>query len=176
MYNKGLTFLEIVISLFILAIALVGFLQIFNTALDSSRRSTQEIIATNLARGLLAEIMSKHFEDPESETGSFGIEAGETRHETPAFDDVDDYDGYQDGPPSTTAPLTVGGGLMDGGGSPPRPNYSDFTRNVIVENVDKDLNPATKGSTAYKHITVTVSGPYVKDIIIDAVKVNLPAP
>jgi hypothetical protein len=169
---KGLTFLEVVFALFILTVALLGFSQIFNTAQQSSGRANHEIIASNLAGGLMAEIMSKNFTDPET-PGSFGSEEGTNRYD---FDDVDDYDDWSESPPKT-AGKPAGGGYLDMDGTSGTPNYSNYSRTVIVKfgkiqgndivDVD-DIEP-----TDYKKVTVTVSGPYGKDISIIELKTNL---
>lgn len=175
MNNKGFTFLEILISLSILTIALLGFFQIFNTALNSSYRATQEMIATNLARGLMAEIMSKNFADSLDPTpAALGPDGTESRHGGVgnAFDDVDDYNNCTDGPP----PYTIGGLPMNGTAG--MPNYSGFTRSVTVQYCEADdatdsIIPRGSGYQDHYHklITVTVSGPYVsRGITIDEVK------
>lgn len=158
--------MEIVISLSLFAVAIVGFLQIFNTALDSHYRATQEIITTNLARGLMAEIMSKNFVEPGSADPppALGPDPGELDRND--FDDVDDYHGFSESPP-----YTVGALPMDGTGA--TANYSDFTRSVTVEYLDENLQP-DPGATDYKKVTVTVSGPYVRDISLVEVKVRQP--
>ncbi|MFH1777102.1 MAG: hypothetical protein ABH952_06050 [Candidatus Omnitrophota bacterium] len=169
-FSKGLTFLEIIIALSLFTIALLGIFQMFNMALNAGYRATQETIATNLARGLMNEIMSKNFEDPMEPGTDIGPNTEEITRSH--FDDVDDYHGLTESPP-----VTVGGADMDGTGEPPLPDYSDFTRNVTVVycNIDGANNIVVSGSpTNYKQIKVTVSGPYTRDILIDAVKARVP--
>ena len=168
MKNKGLTFLEIVIGIALISITMAGLFQMLQMALNSSYRATQEMIATNLARGLMAEIMSKEFEDPELAAGSFGTEeSGRQGGIGDTFDDVDDYDDFSESPPKY-----MNGTTMDGTGG--TPNYSGFGRNVIVRNVDSGLvNGAADGTTDYKEVSVTASGPYVRDISIIEIKVNI---
>ena len=94
MYNKkALTLLEIVISLSIIAIVFVGIATAFGVVMNGLKKSNLELIATNLARGLMAEIMAKRFDEnfvqPWSTT--LGPDGGEMRFGTPAYDDVDDY-------------------------------------------------------------------------------------
>ncbi len=173
-FTKGLTFLEIVISLSIFAVALVGLLQIVNTALNSSYRAGQEIIGTNIASGLLAEIMSKNFVDPDNPTNPLGpdpLVPTETRNGgVNAFDDVDDYNGYTESPP-----LTEDNRVMDG--TEDLPNCAKFTRSVTVTYCDiSGTNDITDvvGPTNYKHIKVTVIGPYLRSVIIHGVKEQAP--
>jgi len=174
--NRGLTFIEILISLIIFTVAMLGFSQIFKVALDTQHRAAQEIIATNLARGLMAEIMAKNFTDPEEgETGALGPNGSETRG---TFDDVDDYNGYTESPPRTL------GGLPLDGSTEGRPDYSAFRRSVSVVYCSRSEPPspftytcpvAVPPLTDYKRATVTVSCPYVIDTIIDELKTK-PAP
>ena len=116
---KGFTFLEVVIALFLFAIIMVGFAERAQVALDANSRSREEIIAANLKRSLMAEIMVKNFAEP-------GTEGGESRFSTTnPFDDVNDYNGM-----SETPPRTIGNVLLDGTGG--RPNYSGFRWSVSV--------------------------------------------
>lgn len=164
MNNKGLTFLEIIIALSVFSFALVGYFQIFRTALDGNNRATQEITAVNLARGLMAEIMSKNFEEP-GQPDSFGREEGNNRYE---FDDVDDYDTWSESPPVTVG---IPGLPMDG--TAETPDYSKFTRSVeviycIIDGGNNFIPDA--GPTEFKQITVTVSGPYLREVNIVGIK------
>lgn len=172
--------MEIIISFLILTVAMLGYSQIYRASLDSSYRATREIIATNVARAFMAEIMSKNFEEPGSgdPPPALGPDGTETRFGSNgnAYDDVDDYDYFESNPENP--PVTVAGDPMDGTGG--TPNYSDFSRSVSVKYVDL-LPDGTyvddpPGNTDYKKVTVTVSGPYVKDIIIDEVKAKPSAP
>lgn len=153
--------MEIVIALSILSVALLGFFQMFNTAVDSSYRATQENIAINLGRGLIAEIMSKNFADPQQPNNPLGLDTGEVALARNTFDDVDDYNGYSDGPP-----VAVGGAAMDG------PNYSRFSRSVSVVCCDiSGINIVNVACPShYKRIMVTVSGPYVSNMSIEEIK------
>jgi type II secretory pathway pseudopilin PulG len=171
--NKGLTFLEIIVAFFIFSVTMVGFFQIFNTALDSSYRASRKIIAINLARGLMAEVMTKDFVEPGSgdPPPALGPDGTETRFGSSGsvYDDVDDYDGLIETPPRTIDNLA-----MDGTAG--TPDYSDFSRSVSVVYIDEvgGTFQQVAGPTDYKQITVTVSGPYLSDTNIDEVKVNLP--
>jgi len=166
--KRGFSLLEVVIGLSLVAITMAGVFQILQIALNSSYRATQEMIAINLARGLMAEIMSKEFEEPGG-GGGFGPE-GETRHGDPAYDDVDDYigdgTGFLESPP-----YYINGTPMDGTGG--TPNYSGFSRNVMVRYVESDLISHTGAVSDYKEVNVTVSGPYVRDISIVEFKIKI---
>ncbi|MCX5704384.1 MAG: hypothetical protein NT066_07860, partial [Candidatus Omnitrophica bacterium] len=61
--KKAISFLEIIISLSLISIAILGTWQVLEVGMMSVYKTNQEIIATNLARGLMAEIMAKRFDD-----------------------------------------------------------------------------------------------------------------
>jgi len=165
---KGFTFIEIVFALFILAVVLVGYSQIFSTATNASGRANHEFIATNLAAGLMAEIMARDFMEPGSDPDSINTEEAASRY---LFDDVDDYDGWMESPPKTIG-NPGSGGYLDMDGTQGTPNYSSFTRSVAVtfSRIDGNDIVVDAGPTEYKHVTVTVSSPFGKDVSIVELK------
>ena len=137
-------------------------------------RASQEIVATSLARGLLAEIISKNFSDPQYPADtSLGPNSGNTTMETRQgavgdnFDDVDDYNGTTEAPPKT-----VSGTVMNGMAG--TPEYSLFSRNASVKYVNFLIdgtyveNPGS--ATDYKKATVDVSVPSGKTHTIYEIK------
>jgi len=163
----ALTFLEIVISLSLVAIVFVGLAQIFQVGMMSVYKTNQEIIATDLARSLMAEIMSKIFYDPQDHNNTaLGINTGETSGNKLTFDDVDDYNGYIESPPRT-----INGSAMDGTAG--TPNYSAFTRSVVVQYVDENMS-WTASPTDYKKVEVTVTAPGRPNVVLTEVKVYQP--
>jgi len=161
-YNQGLTFLEVVIALSLFAVAIVGYLQIVDVALKSCYRASQELIAANLARGLMAEIIGKKFAE-EKNSQDMGPDAGETDRWT-GFDDVDDYDGWCEAPPQT-----LDGSRMDG--TTTAPNYSKFSRGATVVFVRQDFSE-TSDYSPYKKVTVWASGPQAGNVTIVEIKTN----
>jgi len=145
---KGLTFLEVMIALFLFTIVLTGFAQRAWVALDANRRSTDEIIATNLRKALMAEIMSKKFADPDGGT-YIGPDPGasspfETRFNTilaDRFDDVDDYN--ETGQPTPVAPVAISGLPLNGAAG--TPDYSGYRWNVTVINGYNQCQPTHTG-------------------------------
>ena len=177
---KGLTFLEVVIALFLFTIVLTGFAQRAWVALDANRRSTEEIIATNLRRALMAEIMVKNCTDPQ------GVDdPGESRFGGTVdtyYDDVYDYNNYNS--TADGAPRTINNTLLNGSGG--RPNYAGFSWNVTVINGTDQCQPVHTGvgcdifnaSPTYlgwgecKQVTVTVITPRGRDINESQWKIN----
>ena len=170
-FKKGLSFLELIIALSIISVGLVGLIQASNTALELYYRTSRQIIATNLAKSLLAEIISRDFVDPDDPTNTIlGPNMGSSQMETRCgsagnvFDDVDDYNGTSENPPRT-----VNGTVMNGTAG--TPDYSYFTRNATViyvnflaDNTYDETQPQTP--TDYKKITATATVSKVKNISV----------
>ncbi|MCG3131621.1 MAG: hypothetical protein FLDDKLPJ_02425 [Phycisphaerae bacterium] len=99
--------------------------------------------AMDLASDLLAEILTRAFEDPELAPGSFGAGAGEVSRKD--YEDVDDYHGWVESPPQN-----LDGTVMTG--------YPNYRREVRVWNVQlSDMKTvASNGSTPVKVIEVRV--------------------
>jgi type II secretory pathway pseudopilin PulG len=180
--GAGFTFLEIALSLLILTVGALSMLQCVNVAMDANYRAQQEVIANNLAGALMNEIMSKFFEETINDN-SIGVEDETAFQRTAAggfsFDDVDDYNGYNDGPARTIAPIMIDNNFMDGNLG--RPNYQGFSRSVTVNFVEAlDLIPAGgDGILEYydrfvffptKRIIVTVNGPGVVNFQSEGIK------
>ena len=162
--NQGLSFLELLIALMIFSIAILGIFEIFPVALNAQLKASQEIIATNLARALMAEIMAKDFVDPDEGGTTIGLNANEFINVRTTLDDIDDYHLWNETPPKNLNNLGMDG--TDG-----RPDYSDFTRSVsVVFCVVSGTITCPGAGTDYKQVTVTVTGPFVRDIVLSQIK------
>ena len=91
--NQGLSLIEVMVSLLIISIGIVGFGMAIPMQKDSVGAMQEERIALLLAKQMMEEIQSKAYEDPRpnSAIGSFGREENAPRIN---FDDIDDYDGW----------------------------------------------------------------------------------
>ena len=144
---SGFTIVEAVLTIVIVAVMLVAAL---NTAGSSARgrlvRASQHV-GPLLARGLLAEVLQARDEDPQG-SPVFGPESSESGASRAAFDDVDDYNGWTDSPPT----------YKDGTGVP---NAGGWTRQAAVSYVDpaNPGGPAAGTDTGLKRITVTATAP-----------------
>ena len=146
--NKGLTLVEVLVSLVIVTIGILGFWMAMPVGKGNVATMMEERTAIFLAKELMEEVQSKAYEEPDS-PGSFGREEFGPRVN---LDDVDDYDDWEENPPQYGD-----GNLLNGSGG--RPDYSNFRRAVTVENVDNNdySNTQTDGITDSKRITVIVS-------------------
>lgn len=104
----GATLVELVVAILIISISLGGVLLVFSQNITRSvdPQLTQQAIA--IAEAYLEEILLKPLDDPGGgETG--GAESGESRS---VYDDVQDYDGLNEQPPSDQAGIAWSG--LDG--------------------------------------------------------------
>ena len=159
-YN-GFTYAEILMAIIVLAVAIVPLMGQFYIGFQGNKTGKDVTIASNLASGLMDEIRSKAFEDPDSNR-KFGPEPDETDANTNRMqlDDVDDYNGFTETPPKT-----IDGQVMNGTGG--QPDFSIFRYGAVVESVEPDPpsngwklynnTQATSLKANYKRVTVTVS-------------------
>lgn len=167
--QQGVTLIELVVVIVILAIALYGVTTSLSGALSRSADVVPQTRALALAQSYLDEILAKRFDEHSVPRGippcisnctdeaDFGPDGGETSRDE--FDDVDDYDGLDEGFEQASA-------LQDAEGNN-RSGYDEFRVRVAVrylelggggveENLTAELNDLTDAQDA-KLITVTVS-------------------
>ena len=141
--SGGFTLVEAVVCTLIVGVMLVGAV----STIGASRRAGQGIsdraTARVLASDLLAEIVTKAYAEPGG--GAMGADAGEQSLSRATFDDVDDYNNYEESPPKDLAGNAI-------------PGCEKWSRRVRVELVDP-ANPDQTSAieTGTKRITVTVS-------------------
>ena len=141
--KAGFSLVELVVLIIVASLAVTPIVMLLYNTLSYGTTVRAQTAATSLATGLMEEILSKSFEDPQGGAGSFGTEEGPRA----SYDDVDDYDGLNLTPPQDSQ----GNSLTD---------YSGFRTRVTVENVaaaSPDGSAETDGSTNFKRATVTVS-------------------
>lgn len=87
--QRGFSFIELVISLVLISIAVTGVLVAYTTTVSGSADPQVRLQAIAVAESYLEEILSRPFNDPD------GIEPEASRA---SFDDVDDYNGLNEEP------------------------------------------------------------------------------
>ncbi len=160
MNKQGVSLVELLVAVAILAIGIIPLLRVIMYGLETGNRAGKMTIATNLARDLAEEMRTQAFSE-EFVYGSsecpinlvykkspdnpqcFGLDSGESvatagnGGRIAVFDDVDDYDGWCRGRdcPGSYQPLeTYDGSRYNGSeGYPP---YFGFTRTAQVRNLD----------------------------------------
>jgi MSHA pilin protein MshD len=134
------TLIELVISIVIISIGLVGVLLAFNRTISTSADPMIQQQAISIGQAYIEEIIGKAYSDPD------GAETGETGRTD--WDDVSDYNGLSDaGARSQIDPTTSIAGLA---------RY----------NVTVAIATATLGGAPAKLITVTVSHPDLERPIV----------
>ncbi|MDX1491614.1 MAG: prepilin-type N-terminal cleavage/methylation domain-containing protein [Pseudohongiellaceae bacterium] len=174
-YHKGLTLVEMIVAIIILAVALVGITRSITTGLSNSGNIIVETQAVALAQSYLDEILGKRFDDASSPRGippcrtnctdevDFGPELPED--ERIEFDDVDDYHDLDEGWEQLTP-------LQDAEGND-REGYDNFRVHVTVRYLDLGVGEPEEGlgvdgddlenEQDAKLITVTVFHPTNED-------------
>lgn len=87
--QRGVTFVELVVSIVIIGIAVTALLLAYSTTVSKSADPMIRTQALSVAEAYLDEILSKHFTDPD------GIDGEGARS---LYDDVDDYNGLSGTP------------------------------------------------------------------------------
>jgi MSHA pilin protein MshD len=85
--QRGVTLIELILSMVIISIAVTGVLSVMNLTVKNSADPVVEHQAIAIAEAYLEEILLQAYTDPN------GTNAGETRS---SFDNVDDYNGLSD--------------------------------------------------------------------------------
>lgn len=90
---RGFTLAEALLAAVILALAVTAMTMPFTAAAANEVVETRRTLAAALAQEMMEEILVKPFEDPQG-GGGVGPEVGEAARA--GFDNVDDYDGYNE--------------------------------------------------------------------------------
>src|SRR5262249_18715974 len=85
--RRGLSYVEVVMSLMIISIAVASSLQAFGSYAVGRRAFEERAVAIELANQLMAEINRLPFSDP-SGGNTIGIDSGESASDRSTFDDI----------------------------------------------------------------------------------------
>ena len=129
--QHGATLIELILSMVIIGIALVGIFSVINLTARHSADPVVNFQAIAIAESYMDEILLQSYDDPD------GSETGETRA---SYDDVSDYNGLND-----VGAHNQQGALIS--------NLSRYTVAVVVS-----AAAALTGGVSAKKISVTVSG------------------
>ncbi len=141
---RGMALIEVVVSMIVLSVMLVAALNAVGASRVGQLWNADHVRGLALASDLMAEILDKSYADPNEIPVLFGPEASELLAGRTAYDDVDDYAGYQESPPKDRT-----GAAMSG--------LSGWKREVDVQLVAlADLTKTSALDVGYKRVTVTV--------------------
>lgn len=157
MKNRAFTYIEVLLSVAILGFVLIPLLSQFYTGFQGNIVAELVTQSIDLADDLMEEIKSKRFDENELpaepvDPAAMGIDDGEISNDRGTFDDVDDYNNWQQSPPQS-----IDGTALN--------NFSAFGRSVFVEYITisgADWISSTV-TTYYKKITVIVTHPKIND-------------
>jgi prepilin-type N-terminal cleavage/methylation domain-containing protein len=96
--RRGLSLIEVVASTMIVGLMAVAALNSLGAATQSAESIGNRAVALGLADELMAEILQSSYSDP-TQTPLLGRESGESATPRSGFDDVDDYNGWNQSPP-----------------------------------------------------------------------------
>lgn len=148
-FQRGMTLVEMVISIVLMSIAITAVLSAFSTSMGRSSDALWKNKSLKLAQLYLDEILSKKYD---SNTPLGGIPApspASVSCDVPAgggnralFDDVDDFNGVDDNPPQLVSGVLA--------------NYSGYRVQVAVTCAGTEVGVAANNA---KRITVTITPP-----------------
>src|SRR3954470_18738124 len=96
--RMALSLIEVVAATMIVGMMAVATLNGLGAATKSAQSIGNRAIALGLADELMSEIVQQPYSDPDG-SNTFGHETGEATSPRSAFDDADDYDGWNVSPP-----------------------------------------------------------------------------
>src|SRR5688572_26650145 len=102
----GMTLIEVVASTMIVGMMTVAALNALGAATRSAESLGNRSVAAGLADELMSEIVQTAYSDPSGSTG-LGPDGSESTGPRSAFDDVDDYDGWNQLPPQNRDGTTM---------------------------------------------------------------------
>jgi len=93
-FRRGMTLMEALLASTMLAMGASAVVLPFNVGAQNEQEDARRTLALYLGRELMEEIISKPFDDPQG-SEAMGPDAGESSR--PFFDNIDDYNRYEDG-------------------------------------------------------------------------------
>lgn len=135
--NAGFSLVETSISTLLVGVLLVAATNTVAMSIRTQSMTANSATASMLADSLMSEILAGSYMEPGSTISSITRESGELGGSKTNYDDVDDYDGWQEQPPQ----------YRDGSSMP---NLSNWKRKVTVEWVTIAGGSVTKSSSETK--------------------------
>ena len=172
--ERGLSLIELVVFIVVLAIGVTGVAILFNQMTRSSVDPVVRKQALAIATSLMEEIELLPFtycdpDDPAVTTATgaagcaipeaIGPEPGETRYADPRFDNVNDYDGF-----------SMSGGIRDVTNAVV-PGLGGYTASVSVQPIAAGELPGIP-TTEGLRITVSVTGPANANVVLQGYRLR----
>jgi MSHA pilin protein MshD len=139
----GLSLIEVALSVVVLAFVTVGAARTVAVARVSDQLTTNRAQARMLADALMSEILVRPYSDPQGPT-ALTVDSGENQNNRSTLDDIDDFNGYNEGPIKNTNGTAVA-------------ELAAWSRTVAVQWVrSADYTDVSGSETDVKRIIVTV--------------------
>src|SRR5262245_53562934 len=143
--SGGLTLFEVVASTMIVGMMAVAALNALGAASKSANSIGNRAVALGLADELLSDVVRTAYGDP-NQTPVFGRESGEAATPRSGFDDVDDFDGWNQSPPQ----------YRDGTVIPDRTNWREGVQVAYVQPANPTQATPSNADQGVKRIKVTI--------------------
>lgn len=164
--ERGYILMEAVVTTLILSLSIVALMPLFAMSIKGNRRSEKILVASHLAQELMEEIKLRKWDEasltqrpgPLLSPSPLGPDQGEDKADKKTFNDVDDFDGWTEDPPSDPVMR-------------PLSEFKDYRRSVVVGFADSELSP-TPQPTNYKHVKVCVASENVTWTCLDRIFAN----
>jgi Tfp pilus assembly protein PilV len=157
---SGFTLAEALLAVVVLMVAVAGIMGPISASYSQTRTVKQTTTAISMAQQLLDEILSKPFVDPSDLSTALGPEANELGRA--AFDNIDDYHGYNDSTDSTKV-----NAMKTASGQAILWNSNDnYTRAVTMEYRNSPTGASVAGGD-YLLITVKVTMPHGHQVSVE---------
>jgi type II secretory pathway pseudopilin PulG len=143
--RRGLTLFEVVASTMIVGMMAVAALNALGAASKSANSIGNRAVALGLADGLMSDVVRTAYSDP-NQTPVFGRESGEAATPRSGFDDVDDFDGWNQSPPQ----------YRDGTVVPDRTNWRERVQVSYVQPANPTQATPSNADQGVKRIKVTI--------------------
>jgi prepilin-type N-terminal cleavage/methylation domain-containing protein len=158
--RHGLSLIEVVTATLIVGMMSVAALNSLGAATRSADSLGNRAVALGLADELMSEIVQTAYAEPSGAVG-FGPDTGEGSGPRSAFDDVDDYNGWNQSPPQYRDGTTM-------------PDRTDWRHSVTVTRVvPTDLTQTSGTDQGAKRIRVTIE--YRNKVVAELVAVRTDA-
>lgn len=160
--TAGFTIVEATMAVLVVSVLLVAAISAGDVAVSTQYRTGDRAVGRMLADGLMTDILSLAYQDPQYTTVILGPDVGETSTSKTNYNDVDDYNGWSETPPQDRNGVTI-------------PGFTNWKRTVTVQWCSGTAPTQTASSeTNCKLITVRV---YHNSVLVATrvgIKVNAP--
>lgn len=141
---RGMTLIEVVLAMVVLGMLLGSVAQGVAFSVRMQRSTAERVRGEILANDLLELVIALPYGEPDGSV-TIGTDAGELPADRTTFDDIDDFDGWNESPPLHADGL-------------PRTDLTGWERSVVVVWVTLGATEtAALGETGVKKVTVTVT-------------------